>query len=91
MEDNNNNNISEDMFEGLEPYIGTKIIKAKEMYDNTFQKTILGKSDNEIHNQESRGEGYLVVYPDGYKSWSPKEVFDNAYRKISEAEQELII
>lgn len=24
--------------------------------------------------------GYKVVYPDGYESWSPKEVFDEAYR-----------
>lgn len=26
------------------------------------------------------GEGYLVEYPDGYTSWSPKEVFDAAYK-----------
>lgn len=24
-------------------------------------------------------EGYKVVYPDGYVSWSPKEVFEKAY------------
>lgn len=29
------------------------------------------------------GEGYLVIYPDGYKSWSPKDVFEDAY-KVSE-------
>lgn len=23
--------------------------------------------------------GYKVIYPDGYESWSPKEVFDHAY------------
>lgn len=23
--------------------------------------------------------GYKVVYPDGYESWSPKEVFEEAY------------
>lgn len=26
-------------------------------------------------------EGYAVVYPDGYKSWSPKEAFEAAYRE----------
>lgn len=26
-------------------------------------------------------EGYAVVYADGYKSWSPKEVFEAAYRQ----------
>lgn len=25
--------------------------------------------------------GYKVVYPDGYISWSPKDVFEEAYRK----------
>ena len=27
--------------------------------------------------------GYKVVYPDGYESWSPKEVFEAAYRPTS--------
>lgn len=28
-------------------------------------------------------EGYAVLYPDGYKSWSPKNVFENAYIEVS--------
>jgi hypothetical protein len=32
--------------------------------------------------QEKDGQpGYEVCYPDGYKSWSPKDVFDAAYKK----------
>lgn len=27
-------------------------------------------------------DGYKVVYPDGYASWSPKDVFEKAYREI---------
>ena len=27
----------------------------------------------------SGNDGYAVVYPDGYKSWSPKDVFEAAY------------
>lgn len=27
-------------------------------------------------------DGYKVVYPDGYESWSPKEVFENAYFRV---------
>ena len=27
-------------------------------------------------------EGYEVTYPDGYKSWSPKDIADNAYLKL---------
>ena len=36
-----------------------------------------GKSGND--------EGYEVTYPDGYKSWCPKEVADASYFKLSEA------
>lgn len=27
-------------------------------------------------------EGYKVVYPDGYTSWSPKDAFEKAYRVL---------
>lgn len=27
-------------------------------------------------------EGYKVKYPDGYVSWSPKEVFEKCYRRL---------
>ncbi len=40
--------------------------------------------------QEASQEGYQVFYPDGYISWSPKEVFDSAYREISHGETDLI-
>ena len=26
--------------------------------------------------------GYKVVYPDGYVSWSPKDVFEEAYQEL---------
>ncbi len=29
-------------------------------------------------------EGYRVVYPDGYKSWSPKEQFEKAYLPLKD-------
>lgn len=32
-------------------------------------------------------EGYKVVYPDGYVSWSPKAVFEEAYREVSAGER----
>lgn len=31
-------------------------------------------------------DGYAVVYVDGYRSWSPKDVFEGAYRKMYEPE-----
>lgn len=35
-------------------------------------------------------DGYRVIYPDGYSSWSPKEVFEAAYRLISQHERQLL-
>lgn len=37
-----------------------------------------------IGNHSFEEEGYEVTYPDGYKSWSPKDVADAAYYPLSE-------
>lgn len=37
------------------------------------------KAEPEEKNDEL---GYRVKYPDGYVSWSPKETFEKAYRKL---------
>lgn len=34
--------------------------------------------------------GYKVLYPDDYVSWSPKAVFEEAYREVSEDEMALL-
>lgn len=66
----------------MKNYIGSKIIKAKPMNHKDFmEKQGLQGSDQ---------EGYHVEYPDGYTSWSPKEVFEGAYREISTQEMALI-
>lgn len=31
--------------------------------------------------QNNGADGYMVTYEDGYVSWSPKDVFEKAYRK----------
>ena len=62
----------------MKEYVGTKIVKAEPMnlgdYNNYRGWTI-----PEDENPER--EGYLVKYPDDYVSWSPKEVFEEAYVK----------
>ena len=71
-------------------YIGTKMINAEPMTRaayNVFRGWELPADEN------GDDEGYLVEYLDGgkpnttthagYVSWSPKEQFDNAYRKTS--------
>ena len=35
-------------------------------------------------------DGYKVMYPDGYISWSPKTQFEEAYRLISMNEKDFI-
>lgn len=66
-------------------FIGAKIIKARPMTHFEFLR-LKGK---EIPNHENE-LGYLVEYPDNYTSWSPKNVFDNAYREIQQSEKDLI-
>lgn len=71
----------------MKAYIGTKIIQAKPLtlgeYNNLRGWTIPGDED-------PAREGYYVVYSDAYVSWSPKEVFEEAYRPISRTERTLV-
>jgi hypothetical protein len=57
-------------------YIGTKVITAWEQ-DKVIQPT----SESYVTIER----GYAVKYPDGYVSWSPKGVFEEAYR-VAEGE-----
>lgn len=41
-------------------------------------------------NPKTGEEGYEVVYPDGYRSWSPRRVFEGAYREVTADERRLI-
>ena len=61
----------------MKKYIGTKVIKAEPM--TVTEAQVLGV---EIKPATVEENGYLVEYKDGYKSWSPKSVFDDAYRKL---------
>lgn len=65
----------------MDRYIGTKIIFAKPMRHDQFlakYRTEESKS-KEIRLQEV--EGYVVKYSDDYFSWSPKSMFESAYKK----------
>ena len=52
----------------MKQYIGTKVVQAKPACSKP-------SGENNL-----RLPGYKVVYPDGYESWSPKAVFEEAYR-----------
>ena len=61
-------------------FIGVKIIKAKSMNLGDYNK-MKGWAIPEDENPSD--EGYVVYYSDDYVSWSPKEVFEEAYRTTS--------
>lgn len=69
----------------MKQYIGTKIIKAKPA-TNIESAAIKSRCDVEAVREEyvkakiPEREGYHVVYADDYESWSPKDVFEAAYR-----------
>ena len=55
-------------------------------------KTYIGTKIIQAEPQENQvGQpGYKVMYSDGYVSWSPKAVFEIAYREVTEEEKTLI-
>ena len=69
----------------MKAYIGAKIIQAEPMDELTFLKQFKG-----IEEKHETRPGYHVRYPDGYDSWSPKEVFEEAYRPVNDGEKDLI-
>lgn len=72
----------------MKNYIGCKIVAAEPMDEFTFASTIRNTVDAvEIQEDGSSKPGYHILYPDGYHSWCPKNVFEEAYREISKQEE----
>jgi hypothetical protein len=59
-------------------YIGTKTVKAKPMTRGEYNAH---KGWVMPSNEVASEKGYFIEYPDGYTSWSPKKVFEEAYRE----------
>lgn len=69
----------------MKEYIGTKIVQAEPAFRVTggdFKNVIHPKTYAVPEDRTGQiwEDGYKVVYPDSYVSWSPKEVFEAAYR-----------
>ena len=65
----------------LKNYIGTKEVSAMPMTLGEFigiTKRDPYANDPNKHNSDE--SGYFVKYKDGYESWSPKGVFEEAYK-----------
>lgn len=74
----------------MQTYIGCKIIKATPMTKLVFDSEVRCLDMSIKPQGYEDKEGYCVEYPDGYMSWSPKDVFEGAYREITEEEKDLI-
>ena len=65
----------------LKPYLGIKQIYATPMVRSDFNRR---KGWESPSTDEA---GYFVVYPDGYESWSPKEIFEASYLPLEIADK----
>ena len=63
----------------MKNYIGTKIIQAEPAYRVDGKVYPISEPCPRCMNRQ---EGYKVCYPDGYESWSPKDVFEKAYLEV---------
>ena len=60
----------------MQKYIGVKRIEARSMTRGDYN---IYRGWQIPADENPADEGYLVKYRDGYESWSPKEVFEEAY------------
>lgn len=61
----------------MRKYIGVKLIEAEPCTVEEFNKI------RSLYYSGECNEGYKVKYEDGYISWSPKDVFEKAYKPIN--------
>lgn len=61
----------------MKKYIGTKVVDATPAW-RVDGKVYL--KDEAVPRSMNREDGYKVVYDGGYESWSPKDVFEKAYK-----------
>lgn len=65
----------------MKKFIGTKVVMAEPMTMIEAEK-VLGRKIATRKPVTAEENGYLVEYKNGYKSWSPKSVFEEAYREV---------
>lgn len=62
----------------MKQYIGTKLIEAEPAL--RYADGMITTADAPVRLDEPVEDGYKVRYADGYESFSPKQVFEEAYR-----------
>ena len=71
----------------MSKFIGVKMVEAVSM--TAFDAAKKGYKTS-IYGDEVNNPGYEVTYPDGYKSWCPKDVFESSYYPIQDSNGEII-
>ena len=67
----------------MKKYLGVKVIQAEPMTHGEFSLKKYGNDNStEFGIKNKEAEGYLVQYDNEYISWSPKDVFEKAYREV---------
>ena len=64
----------------MDLYIGTKMIEAESMTRGEYN---IFKGWTIPENENPNDEGYKVKYSSDYISWSPKQAFESAYKKMN--------
>ncbi|MGE1061203.1 DUF2829 domain-containing protein [Megasphaera paucivorans] len=64
----------------MEQYIGTKIVHGEHMTKGNAEKHL---GHPVASGEDNNANGYLVEYEGGYQSWSPRDAFENAYKKTN--------
>ena len=63
----------------MQKYIAVKAVETEPMTGGQFCEQV-----EEITFDFDHQDGYKIVYPSGYASWLPKEVFEEVYRPTDE-------
>lgn len=79
----------------MKNYIGCKIIKGKEMTYGEYRIEKYGDTTFKSQIPDDTA-GYMIIYPGiaggkQHKSWSPKTIFEMAYREVDNSEMELML
>ncbi len=72
----------------MKKYIGTKSVEAEVMDELTAVEKGFARPNEDNHEWR---QGYHVRYEDGYESWSPKSVFEKAYKIADTFNDRLLI
>ncbi|MBD5289059.1 MAG: DUF2829 domain-containing protein [Bacteroides sp.] len=65
----------------MKQYIRTQVVKAEPMtYGEAYKNGLI--PENSYVKEYDDSLGYLVTHMDGFKDWSPKEVFEQEYKAV---------